>query len=345
MVSCLGLFVVALIAASPRPAFGQEYRIGGSDVAVYNLAGKVEVVGGGGSEVVVEVMTGGSDAGELRVLTGEIRGRETLRVVYPSDEIVYSELGRGSRMEIRVRDDGTFGDEGRGGDRVRISGSGDGLEAWADLRIRVPPGRDFAVYLGAGEATVENVEGDLRVDTGTGSVDASGVRGSLVVDTGSGSVVVQGVDGELSVDTGSGSVEVSGVRGPRLEVDTGSGSVAGQGISVGSLVVDTGSGSVELSEVACSDVMVDTGSGSVELDLLDDVERLIVDTGSGGVTLTVPDDLGARVEVDSGSGGIDADLPIEIEAVRRTYLRGTIGDGRGSIEIDTGSGGIKILRR
>src|SRR5260221_2823754 len=46
-----------------------------------------------------------------------LRGRETLRVIYPDDEIVYRELGRGSNTTLRVRDDGTFNDREDRGDR------------------------------------------------------------------------------------------------------------------------------------------------------------------------------------------------------------------------------------
>ncbi len=80
------------------------------------------------------------------------------------------------------------------------------------------------------------------------------------------------------------------------------------------------------------------------MELLRDIDRLEVDTGSGSVTVRMPEDVGATVEVETGSGGIDVDLPIQIRSVRRDYLRGEIGDGRGTIVIDTGSGGIKLLR-
>jgi len=100
-----------------------------------------------------------------------------------------------------------------------------------------------------------------------------------------------------------------------------------------------------LDAVTSSVVSVDTGSGSVDVGLLTDVESLDVDTGSGSVTVRAPADLGARVEIETGSGGIDLDFPVEVRSVRRDRLSGTIGDGRGSIVIDTGSGSIRLVRR
>jgi hypothetical protein len=91
-------------------------------VAVYNLAGRVEVVRGSGSDVVVRIARGGADASELRLATGDVGGRSTLRVIYPSDEIVYPAMGRGSNNSQSVRADGTFGDGGnsRRADRVQL---------------------------------------------------------------------------------------------------------------------------------------------------------------------------------------------------------------------------------
>ena len=339
------LVAAATIAAAPVTAQEVE-RIAGGDVAVYNLAGRVNVVRGSGSDVVVRIERGGADASELQIETGEIDGRSTLRVIYPAEEIVYPEMGRGSNTSQGVRPDGTFGDGGRDRDydRVRIRGSGSGLEAWADLTIEVPAGGRFAMYLAVGEIDARELEADISLDTGSGGVSATDIRGTLDVDTGSGSIVVRGVDGDLNVDTGSGRVEVSDVTGRDVQIDTGSGGITVMGVEADLLNVDTGSGSIDVREAAGRDVIIDTGSGSVEVELLTDVDRLEIDTGSGSVTVRAPEDLGATVEIDTGSGGIDLDFPLEVRSVRRDHVEGRIGDGRGTIEIDTGSGSIRILR-
>ncbi|HEX6939865.1 MAG TPA: DUF4097 family beta strand repeat-containing protein [Longimicrobiales bacterium] len=346
----VALALVGPLAAGPAALRAQEperFAFSDDEVAIYNLAGAVSVVAGGGSSVVVELSRGGGGAGELRVETGRIDGRQTLRVVYPTDRVVYPELGRGSRTSVRIRGDGTFyGNDGDWfggrGDRVTIAGSGRGLEAFADLRIAVPEGKRVSVYLGAGRATIANVNGAVAIKTRIGSIEAAGTRGSLALDTGSGAVSVRDAEGEVDVDTGSGGVDVFGVRGARLHVDTGSGRVEGGDIAVDGLDVDTGSGSIELDGVRSTDIRLDTGSGSVRLALLDDVRNLEIDTGSGSVTLAVPAALSARLELDTGSGGIEADLPLRVLRSERNYLLAQAGQGDGSIRVDTGSGGIRI---
>ena len=114
--------------------------------------------------------------------------------------------------------------------------------------------------------------------------------------------------------------------------------------SADDLLVDTGSGHVALEAVRAPRIKVDTGSGGVTLGLLADVENLLVDTGSGGVTLRVPAMLGAALDVDTGSGGIESEVPITITKRESGELHGVLGDGRGHIVIDTGSGGVRLVK-
>lgn len=342
-----GLFLFAL----ELPATAQQterYEIAAPDVVIYNLAGTATLVRGTGSAVVVELTRRGPDASRLQVARGPIDGRQTLRVVYPDDDIVYGDDRGHWDTQLRVRDDGTFSDSdwrdrGRGR-RVRISSYGSGFEAWADLRILVPPSQRLDLYLAAGEVTATNVDGRIRIDTHHASVEASGTSGSLVVDTGSGHVRVSDAQGDILLDTGSGTVDVSRVSGGTLIVDTGSGGVTVSDVTVSDLNVDTGSGRIEVGNASAQDVLLDTGSGSVHLELTRVPRRVVIDTGSGGVTVTVPDDFGARVEIDTGSGGIDIDFPMQLQKWERTYVAGTIGDGNGRLEIDTGSGSVRIRR-
>lgn len=327
---------------------GERRTLPGDDVAVYNLAGVMRVEGGTGSEVTVEVTRGGADASRLRIESGRIGGRETLRVIYPDRRIVYRQSDSNrwrSRTTLRVDDDGTFGDgSSRDGRSVDIVSSGDGLEAYADLRVVVPRGKRVSVYLGVGEAKIENVDGDLLVDVSAAPVTSTHTRGKLTLDTGSGEVRVTDAEGEINLDTGSGSVEVSNVRGTRLRMDTGSGRVRGTDVAVDQMELDTGSGGVRLAQVRSKRITLDSGSGSVELDLRSDVESLRIESGSGGVTLGIPESLGASIVIDTGSGGIDTDIPIQVRKAERNYLSGVIGDGKGEIRIETGSGGVRLRR-
>lgn len=350
-IAALAAAALTLTATSGAGAQTERRALTGERVAVYNLVGRVRVQAGTGSEVAVEIARGGANARDLKIETGEVRGWNSLRIIYPSDRIVYRDRGGSYRTNLTVNSDGTFGDSGdrrgffdRGRDQVEIRSSGSGLEAYADLTISVPKGQHLAVHLGVGEAIVNNVDGDLIVDVASARVETNHTRGRLTLDTGSGGVSVTDAQGTVDLDTGSGGASVSGVRGESLRMDTGSGSIRANDIDVRDLNVDVGSGGIRLLGVKSPRISVDAGSGGVELELLADVDDLKIDTGSGGVTVRIPPVLGAEVEIETGSGGIDTDIPVTMTKWQRDYLRGTIGDGRGRIRIEAGSGRVRLVK-
>ena len=347
------LAVLACLALVPEATLAQEaetYRLSGETVAVYNLAGEVQLRGGSGSDVVVTVRRGGADADRLTVQSGDVDTHQegfgranALRVVYPMETIVYGE-GHGG-AEIRVREDGTFFGDSRAGEKIRIGESGSGVQAHADLEIVVPAGRAVLVALAAGEVRAENVEGRLTIDVASADVVSKAGRGDFVLDTGSGDVRVEQHEGDLVCDTGSGDVAVDGVSGSELTFDTGSGDVGGRSVRGSYILADTGSGDVELTGIRTDRLMADTGSGSVTLEFEVSPSDVTVDTGNGDVRLTFPAGYGADVEVDTGSGDIHTDLPVQVTAIEDDRLAGTIGDGSGRLRVDTGSGDVHLRMR
>jgi hypothetical protein len=341
----LRLLPLGLLAAAPLAAQNvSRHAIRGPDVALYNLAGTVQIEAGSGDAVAVEVSRGGTDLGQLRIAEGDLGGRATLRVIYPGDEVRYPALGNGS-TELHVRDDGTFDDDdGPRGRRVRISNRQGGVEAWADLKVAVPAGRSLAVHLAVGKITATNVDGRIRLQAANAPITVNDARGTLAIEVGAGEVQLTGAQGELKVSTGSGEVHISRAKGRALSIETGSGDVAASGLEADQLEVQTGSGDVRVTEVKAPQVQLETGSGAVTVDLHGDVERLDIDTGSGDVAITAPANLSARLDMETGSGDINSDFPLSVTRSGHDHVRGTVGDGKGNISVETGSGEIRLLR-
>lgn len=340
------LTFAALLVIAGLARAEERFQLAGDRLAIYNIAGETRFEPAAGSQVVVLVTRGGQDASQLRIDPSPNSGKPGLRVIYPSGRVIYPELGWGSNSQNKVNRDGSFGGDFQswfsGWRLVTVSGRGSGLHAWADLRVQVPRGQTIEVHTLAGAAFVSNVDGDILFDGGSGRVIADHVRGTLRVDTGSGEVKVDGMAGDLDIDTGSGGVVVTSVKGDLLHVDTGSGGVTADDVTVDRMHIDTGSGRVDASRVSARDINLDTGSGGVRIELLSDVETLRIDTGSGGARIELPANAGAALEIDAGSGGIRCDLPMTVYEKDSGSLRGRLGDGRGRIAVDTGSGGVVI---
>lgn len=359
-----GARLAPLLLALPVSLAGQQRVTLAGDGVVYDLAGEVRLVPVSGSAILVDVRPQGRDAGKLKVQTGKNGTWQTLRVVYPDEGIVYERMQGGGRTELRVHEDGTFGDagfwrdlglgeragdhwwdEGESGRRVTIRGSGSGLHAFADMTVQVPAGRRIAVFLGVGRVTVENVNGQLWLNTHGGDIVASRVTGSLHAGSGSGDIQVLQSAGDLALGTGSGDVTVRGHRSRGgVKIGTGSGDVRGDGIEAADINASTGSGDVDFRAITAPRANFSTGSGNVTAALTGAVEQLRVSTGSGDVHVALPANASAQVRFSSGSGEVESAIPLSITRRRHGELIGTIGEGRGSVVVSTGSGDLRLTR-
>lgn len=349
------LLVMSFVAL-PAAAQSNRQALKGDSVAIYNLVGELRVEAGTGSDVVVEINRGGADAAQLEVQTGPLRGRETLRIVYPSDLIILPSWGRGWNTTLRVRDDGTFADgDGRGrwssrggGREVRITGrnrSRDGLEAFADLRVAVPAGKTVGLYLGVGKAFVSNVDGAIRVHVASADVSADRTRGSLRVETGSGNVDLREGTGVVELETGSGDISVATMRGTRLRLETGSGNITVTDGKATEIHVETGSGDVDAATTEGDNLSFETGSGNIDVSLSAAFQSARIETGSGDVTLRVPGTTSAQVDLETGSGDIDlGGLTLQVRRIERDHVTGTLGDGRARLYVETGSGNVRLVK-
>lgn len=342
------LLAILLLPSTLAAQQSERIVLEGREVAIYNLAGRLRVEGGTGDRVVVEVTRGGRDAAKLRLETGQVGGRMTLRVRYPSDHITYADDRWHGHTTIRINEDGIFGDDhGRWNDlrRVEIDSDGGGLDAHADLRVIVPRGMTLALRQGVGETTVDNVEGTLSVEVQAARVRVSRVRGSLALESGSGGTEISDVTGSVHAESGSGGMTVSGIRGGALNLESGSGELRGSAIDVTELEAEAGSGGLRLTGVKTNRLRIETGSGGSDVELLASTKDVSIETGSGGVTLRLPATTSAEVDIETGSGGIETDFDVQQTRVERRKLRGTIGSGSDHIRIEAGSGKVHLVKR
>jgi DUF4097 and DUF4098 domain-containing protein YvlB len=200
---------------------------------------------------------------------------------------------------------------------------------------------------------------EIRAQQGSGSFDVSEVQGPASLHTGSGRVIARWIQADLDAQTGSGSIELSDIGG-RVTSTTGSGSVTLMRIG-GDVRASTGSGSIRVDQPA-GRVNARTGSGRVEANGATADVRATTGSGgiyiqgnptagsywelrasSGSISIDVPKDASFRLNAHSSSGRIESGLPVVLEQqMGRRELRGRVGTGAASVELQTSSGGIHI---
>jgi DUF4097 and DUF4098 domain-containing protein YvlB len=201
-------------------------------------------------------------------------------------------------------------------------------------------------------------ETQLKSKTGSGNQAIQGIRGPARVSSGSGSLKISDIGDEVRAETGSGDIQVDAVHGSAY-LRTGSGSIRGEGMG-GAIAAETGSGNLQLSQSAPGPVKVETGSGTAQLtgirgslraqtgsgDITAEGEPTgdwILHTGSGDLTVRIPSNAGFDLEAHAGSGRITTTHPITMEGnLNRHELRGKVGGGGFHLEMDTGSGNVRI---
>lgn len=206
-----------------------------------------------------------------------------------------------------------------------------------DRDINHGDGSDLVINLPAGvQLQVESVSSDIRLRGFTGAVAMRTVSGDVTAQEIGALTHVNTMSGDISLSDGSGSVKVM----------TTSGDVA-ISLSASDVSVETVSGDVELELESFDSVKASAVSGELEiegnLNLGGSIESRTV---SGDIDLRLADPVNANVDVRTGPGGeIDNELTDEEP---RSMLPGSMelqtimGDGSGSIRINTVSGEIRL---
>jgi hypothetical protein len=208
-----------------------------------------------------------------------------------------------------------------------------------------------------GLLTLENVNG--RVTVGTWSEPRVRIEADKAASSESAlkrlKVEIEGEGRRVDVHTrmpggwlfGGGRVEyrITLPAEASVRVHTVNGSVEIQGVG-GELRASTTNGSVEVTEAA-GEVQASTVNGGIQARYrtANSDGRHRFSTTNGSITVFLPDGAGGRLDAGTVNGGIHSDLPLEsTDRATRHRLVGRLGKGRGSLELSTVNGTIRLHR-
>ncbi|MBO0912727.1 MAG: DUF4097 family beta strand repeat protein [Acidobacteria bacterium] len=206
--------------------------------------------------------------------------------------------------------------------------------------ITVPEKTELRASSGSGEQSISEINGGVEATTGSGSLKLSRIGSGVRAHTGSGNIDINGAGGSVYARTGSGSIHAVGVAGG-FDGQTGSGHLTLEQSAPGSVRAETGSGGLELRNVKGS-LQAEAGSGDVRVDG-EATGGWVVHTGSGSVNLRLPQNASFDLNAHTGSGSIDLSHPVTVQgSINRREVRGKVGGGGVPVEVQTGSGSIRI---
>ncbi|MBI2397415.1 MAG: DUF4097 family beta strand repeat protein [Xanthomonadales bacterium] len=189
----------------------------------------------------------------------------------------------------------------------------------------------------------------LELSAVSANIDVNAMRGSA-------SIEAESVSGDVAVKaTSADKLELSSVSGDlgfdgearRIEAETVSGDLRMSGSSR-EVTVETVSGNADVHATAVNEFEGSSVSGDIAFDgALAADARLDVESMSGDVNITLPAASSARVSAESFSGSLDNEfgLPVEDEEGPGSSMRGKLGDGSATIEIESFSGDVRLRKR
>lgn len=214
----------------------------GGTVSVSVYSGRVNVVGGTGSEVRIR---GTSDRNDL-----EIRARSTSVSVQSEPEGPH---GGRAELDIVVPL----------GTRVVLNGFS------APFSVRGAKGEVNIESL-SGDAVVTDAVGRVSVETVSGNIDVSRVDGDVAAEAVSGRIALTGIKGDIETESVSGRLTMTNAEANSVRAETVSGSVSYDGTfnETGSYTFKTHSGllTLALPANAGATVSMETFSGNVDSD-------------------------------------------------------------------------------
>ena len=206
--------------------------------------------------------------------------------------------------------------------------------------ITVPESTELRASSGTGEQSISDINGPIEVTTGTGNLKLSRISSGVRAHTGTGNIDIDGANSSVYARTGTGSIRAVSIAGG-FDGQTGTGNLTLDQSAPGSVRAQSGSGRLELRNVKGS-LQAQAGRGDVRVEG-EATGGWVVHTGSGSVDLRLPENASFDLDANTGSGSINLAHPVTVQgSISRKQVRGKVGGGGVPVEVQTGSGSIRI---
>lgn len=312
--------IVVVIATSATPAVAQRFPFdrsfdvtGPSTLDVSTIRGKIDIVAGKPGRIIV---TG--------VVTVRVAWDVPANAVELAQQVAVAPPLERDRDTIRLRPPSDTAAQRA----VTVS-----------YQVQVPPNTEVRATSDSGATTVRGVTARVDVRTQSGAIDLGSLAGVVSVSSGSGAVTIDGVEGALTVTTVSSAFAGSGL-GSSLRVRTRSGEVDAALTGAGDVVVETGSSAIRLRGVR-GGLTATTQSGRVSVQGVPG--RLWTATsGSSRVEMDVGKGAAFSIDARSRSGSVTVEGDTVQGSVAKRQVEGTVNGGGPLVQINSGSGAIRI---
>jgi DUF4097 and DUF4098 domain-containing protein YvlB len=197
---------------------------------------------------------------------------------------------------------------------------------WIDYDVTVPADTRVHSRTGSGDVKIQDLTGDLDLESGSGDFWLQNITGRIQTRSGSGDVRAREISGSFSADASSGDIRLEERGKGDVDIRTTSGNIEARGVD-GALNVEATSGDISAEG---------RPSGKWE-----------ARAGSGNIHLNVPQEAAFQLDASTSSGELSIHHSVAITVqgnldAARHELKGTVGSGGPPVSVHTSSGDIEI---
>jgi len=144
--------------------------------------------------------------------------------------------------------------------------------------------------------------------------------------------------------TSFGEVKLKDVTGD-VDVKSSFGKIKAENIT-GRIILETSYGEVDCRKITSGEFRAKSSFGKMDIEFSDACPadlKAYVETSFGEIIADIPKNFAGDVAVETSFGSIKTDLPITVKGdFGKDRLAGTIGQGKGKIDLKTSFGSVKI---
>ncbi|MCU0917571.1 MAG: DUF4097 domain-containing protein [Planctomycetes bacterium] len=229
-----------------------------------------------------------------------------------------------------------------------IGGSLDLDTSYGSITCRSIAGPATLLRSSSGSITVADLKGSAKILTSYGSIicrDSGGPE--LDLKSSSGSITLTNTPfAHCVAQTSYGSVNCTGFKGNALKLHSNTGGVTLADTQADTIDLHTSYGRVEARQVTTANLLAQSGSGSIGIvcsascppDL-----KATAKASYGSIVFQAPPQFAGEVRLSTSHGSVHTALPVTLTgAISKKSVTGRIGEGAGSLDLESGSGSIEL---
>jgi len=220
--------------------------------------------------------------------------------------------------------------------------------SYGSVNCRNITGDNITVKSSSGSITAEIIKGPAQLTTSYGSITCTDMTdGDLKLKTNSGKIRLSNAFfGDCDAHTSYGSIVSDQLDGKSIKLHSGSGSIDVTDSSADTTNLSTSYGRITCRQITTKEITAKSGSGNLDIACSDTTpDEIVADliTSYGSIDLIAPQNFAGQVDLSTSYGSVRTNRPITISGeISKKKLKGTIGDGNGSLHLQTNSGSINL---